>query len=151
MGGRLFNQVVARAVRGGVVAESEASVWSVTHEVRLTPDQRKRVDALLAVFKRAPYTTPSVAECISQLGEDVFASLLEEGTLVRISAEVVYLGETIAEMVEKVVAHIRREGDITVAQARDLFGASRKYTVALMEYLDQQRVTRRVGDARVLR
>ena len=42
-------------------------------------------------------------------------------------------------------------GDITIAGVRDLFGASRKYGVALMEYLDQQRVTRRVGDGRVLR
>ena len=99
----------------------------------------------------APYTTPSVAECIAQLGSELFNALLEGGTLVRLSPEVVYQCATLEEMKEAVADHIRREGGITVAQARDLFGASRKYTVALMEYLDQQRVTRRVGDTRVLR
>jgi selenocysteine-specific elongation factor len=49
------------------------------------------------------------------------------------------------------VAHIREHGGTTVAQVRDLFGASRKYVVSLMEYLDEKRVTRRVGDERVLR
>jgi selenocysteine-specific elongation factor len=38
-----------------------------------------------------------------------------------------------------------------VAQVRDMFGTSRKYALALMEHLDDRRVTRRVGDERVLR
>jgi selenocysteine-specific elongation factor len=54
-------------------------------------------------------------------------------------------------MREGVVDLIRSEGSATIAQVRDLFGTSRKYAVALMEYLDQERVTRRVGDVRVLR
>ena len=36
------------------------------------------------------------------------------------------------------------------AAVRDMFGASRKYALALLEHLDQVRVTRRVGDDRVL-
>jgi selenocysteine-specific elongation factor len=50
-----------------------------------------------------------------------------------------------------VVSHLEREGSITVAEVRDMFGASRKYALALMEHLDDQRVTKRVGDLRVLR
>jgi selenocysteine-specific elongation factor len=50
-----------------------------------------------------------------------------------------------------VVEQIRATGSVTIAQVRDLFGASRKYALALMEYLDEQRVTRRRGDTRVLR
>jgi selenocysteine-specific elongation factor len=49
------------------------------------------------------------------------------------------------------VAHIKEHGKITVADGRDLFGNSRKYILPLLEYLDQQHITRRVGDERVLR
>jgi selenocysteine-specific elongation factor len=49
------------------------------------------------------------------------------------------------------VAHLRGHGKITVAEVRDMFNASRKYALALMEHLDERRVTRRVGDERVLR
>ena len=92
-----------------------------------------------------------MAESVAQVGETVFAALTDRGTLVRLSDDVVYLDETVAEMQGRVMDHIRREGAVTIAQVRDLFGASRKYALALMEYLDEQRVTRRVGDTRVLR
>ena len=55
------------------------------------------------------------------------------------------------EMVDKIVKHLNKEGKITVAQVRDLLKTSRRYAIALMEHLDQQRVTRRLGDDRVLR
>jgi len=53
-------------------------------------------------------------------------------------------------MVERVTEHLRRHGTITVAEARDLFGTSRRYVLPLLEHLDQRRVTRRQGDERVL-
>jgi selenocysteine-specific elongation factor len=46
---------------------------------------------------------------------------------------------------------VLNSGSITVAQLRDRMGASRRPVLALLEYLDSQRVTRRVGDSRVLR
>jgi selenocysteine-specific elongation factor len=151
LSGRLFNQVIARAAQEGTVGQDETCVWSANHVVRFAAEQQQKVDALLDIFRRAPYTTPSVAECEARLGSELLNALVESGTLVRLSEDVLFLDETVSEMRERIVAHIRREGDITVAQVRDMFGASRKYALALMEYLDEQRVTRRVGDVRVLR
>jgi selenocysteine-specific elongation factor len=54
-------------------------------------------------------------------------------------------------MVNRIRAHLQAQGKITVAQVRDLFGTSRKYALGLMEHLDAQGITRRVGDERVLR
>jgi selenocysteine-specific elongation factor len=52
---------------------------------------------------------------------------------------------------QQVEEFIGREGAITVAQARDLFGSSRKYVLAFLEHLDSTGVTKRNGDERVLR
>jgi len=68
-----------------------------------------------------------------------------------VSDSVLFSRDTYEEMVALVVSRIQAEGSITVAQVRDLFQASRKYALALMEHLDEQRITRRVGDTRVLR
>jgi len=46
---------------------------------------------------------------------------------------------------------ISANGSVTVAQVRDRMGASRRPVLALLEHLDSQRVTRRVGDSRTLR
>jgi len=46
---------------------------------------------------------------------------------------------------------VAEQGSVTVASLRDRMGASRRPVLALLEHLDARRVTRRVGDARVLR
>jgi selenocysteine-specific elongation factor len=119
--------------------------------VQFSPDQQARADAVLEAFRADPYATPSVSDCIEELGEGVFHALIEERALVRIHPDVVFTPEALGEMKEGVIDLIRAEGSVTIAQVRDLFRTSRKYAVALMEYLDQEHVTRRVGDVRVLR
>jgi selenocysteine-specific elongation factor len=151
LGGRLFNQVIALAVERGIVGQDEASIWLADHIVRLNADQQAKVDALVAHLGRSGYASPSVSDCVAQVGEDVYAALVEGGTLIPLSEDVVYLSETVAEMQARVVAYLGEHSSVTIAEVRDLLGASRKYALALMEYLDEQRVTRRVGDMRVLR
>jgi selenocysteine-specific elongation factor len=53
-------------------------------------------------------------------------------------------------MIEWVVSQIGEAGGVTVAQFRDRFGSSRKYALALLEHLDERKITRRIGDARIL-
>ena len=106
---------------------------------------------LLAAFATNPFAPPSVVDSISLVGEDLFAWLVDSGKLIRVGDDVVFADEAYQEMVDRIVNRLQEEGSITVAQVRDMFGASRKYALALMEYLDSQRITRRVGDQRVLR
>jgi len=149
--GRLFNELVGRAVAEGVVVEEEEFIRSADHVLRFSPQQQKQVDALLGRFRAQPYTPPSVAEATASTGPDVLQALIEAKTLTRVNEGVLFLAETYHEMVERIVVHLRSEGSITVAQVRDMFATSRKYALPLMEHLDERRVTRRVGDKRVLR
>lgn len=146
---RTFNGLMARAAEGLVVNEG-ATVRLPEHEIRFTAHQQQTVDDLLARFRAAPYATPSVKEAAAQVGEEVLNVLLSRGDLVQVSPEVLFLRMTYEEMVERIHDHIRRQGSITLAQARDLFQTSRKYAQALLEYLDAVGMTRRVGDERVL-
>ena len=149
--GRAFDEVVAQAVREGVVVDEGATLRLVGHEVTFTAQQKAAIESLLAEFGAVPYSPPSAAQCQSQVGEEVLNALLDQGRLIRVSEEVLFTPEAYQEMVDQVRAFIQWEGSITVAQARDLFGSSRRYLLALLEHLDSQGVTRRVGDERVLR
>jgi selenocysteine-specific elongation factor len=119
--------------------------------VSLQPAQQRAVDELLHAFRREPYTTPSVAQVEERVGSDVLAALLEQGRLIRLGEDVLLLAETYEEMRDAIVAHLQAQGTVTVAQVRDMFDTSRKYALALLGYLDEKRITRRVGDERVLR
>lgn len=148
---RLFNEIVGLAAAEGWLAETRSTVRLASHQATFTTQQQQAVDYLLYTFRQQPYTTPSVAQCEEQVGNEVLNALIEQGQLVRLNEDVILLTETYEEMREGIERHVKEHGSITVAQARDTFGTSRKYALALLGYMDEQRITRRVGDERVLR
>lgn len=148
---KLFNELFSRAVAAGVVEEAGEYARRPGYQITFAPEQQAKINALLAAFRRQPYTPPSMAESIAQTDVELISALMYQGLLVRLSEDVLLLRETYDEMVPRIVAYIKEHGSMTVAQARDTFSASRKYALAIMEYLDEKKVTRRVGDERVLR
>ena len=77
--------------------------------------------------------------------------LIFEGKVVKVSDNIVFASSAFMDMTDKIKLWLEENGEITVADVRDMFGTSRKYALALMDYLDQEHVTRRIGDSRVLR
>jgi len=148
---RLFNEAVARAAAQGALVESETFIRLPDHQVRFTPQQQEAVNRLLRRFRQSPHTTPSYKDSVAIAGEEVVLALIETGQLVRISPDVLLLPETYDEWVAWVKKYIAEHGSVNVGQVRDAFRTSRKYALALLEYLDDQRITKRVGDERVLR
>lgn len=148
---KLFNELVARAVADGVLVERGDYLALPEHQITFTPVQQVKVDALLEAFRRQPYAPPSMADSVAMTDPELISALIYQGTLVRLNEDVLLLKEVYDEMVAGIVAHIKEHGSMTVAQVRDKYNTSRKYALAIMEFLDQQKITRRVGDERVLR
>jgi selenocysteine-specific elongation factor len=148
---RLFNDFVARASQEDWLVETPGTIRLASHQATFTVKQQQAVDYLLYTFRENPYVTPSVAQCEEQVGSDVLSALVEQGQLVKLNEDVLLLSGTYEEMRDRVVVHLQEHESVTVAQIRDMFGTSRKYALALVGYLDEQRITRRVGDERMLR
>jgi selenocysteine-specific elongation factor len=148
---RLFAEIVDRALSEGWLAEDGRAIRLASHAPAFTQQQQQAVDYLLYTFRQTPYTTPSVTQCEEQIGVEVFNALLEQEKLIRLNEDVVLLTETYEEMRDRVVGHLQEQETVTVAQVRDMFGTSRKYALALLGLMDEKRLTRRVGDERVLR
>src|SRR6266705_3436495 len=115
-----------------------------------TMAQQQRVEQLLRYFKDNPYTPPVRAEAETVVGSEVLASLIEQGRLVKLGDNVLFLRETYEEALAKLLTYLRVHGKITAAEARDVLETTRKYVLPLLEHMDERRITRRVGDERVL-
>jgi len=148
---RLFNEAIQRGQQEGTLAGTENTVRLASHRVKFAPAQQAAVDKLLADFRRAPYNTPLPKEVAAAVGEEVMLSLIEGGQLTRLSPEVILLTETYQDFVAWLRQYLLQQPTVNVAQVRDAFSTSRKYALALLEYTDEQRITKRVGDERVLR
>ncbi len=148
---QVFQAVVDAASETGWLVEEASGLRLATHEVRFSSEQEKAIARLLEEFRRRPHMPPTFQEAAAQVGEEVVLALVERGDFVRVSDNILFLTDTYEDMVARVRAFITEHGGITVAQARDLFGSTRKYILPFMEHLDAQHITRRVGDVRVLR
>lgn len=139
-----LDSVVGYCVAQNDLVQEGAFVRLPQHTPTPTADQQRRIRQMLAAFRAAPYAPPT-----PDLDAEALAWLAEQGTLTRVAPDVWFLSQTYDEMVAWVKQQVQDGGSLTVAQFRDRFGSSRKYALALLEYLDERRITRRNGDTRV--
>ncbi len=145
----VFNPLMAQAASDNLLTEAGALVHEPSHEVRFSAVQQAKIDDLLRQFGRLGINSPSVKEAKTAVGDDVYFALVDLRTLRPISADVVYDQATYEQLIDKLMGHVKAKESINAAEARDLLGTSRKYAIALLEHLDERRLTRRVGDDRV--
>ena len=148
---RLFNETVQRGETEAALATTATGVRLTGHQVIFDASQQAAIDKVLAQFSRDPFNTPLPRDVAATLGDEVLLSLIEMGQLTRLSNDVILLSDTYQQFVTWLKEYLSMHKNVTVAEVRDVFKTSRKYALALLEYSDEQRLTRRVGDARVLR
>ena len=134
-----------RLLADGVVAASGGLLRLPEHRVEITARQQEAMDAFVALLERDPFPQESPT-----LAQELLALLADQRRVVRAAQGVVFDAATYDRLASEVVALMRTQGRATVAEVRDLLGTSRKYTLALLEHLDDEKVTRRLGDERTL-
>ena len=78
-------------------------------------------------------------------------ALRRAGRAVRVGRTLHYHPQALGEVERRVRDYASAHGSITIAQLRDELGTTRKFAQALLEHFDGEKVTRRAGDAHVLR
>lgn len=146
----VFNPLLARAAGDGLLVDTGSVVRTPDHAIRFSPAQQEKVDALLEQFGRAGVNAPSVKESRAAVGDEVYEALVALDQLHPISEDVVYTAGQYEALVKRITEHLRARGPANAAEIRDLLDTSRKYAIALLEHLDEIRVTRRIGDDREL-
>jgi selenocysteine-specific elongation factor len=126
-------------------------------QISLLPDETKAKDQIEAAFASAGLAVPSVKEVLATLAvearrsEKLLQLLLREKALQRVTPELIFHRNALAELRAKLAAYKKSKGErISVPEFKDLTGITRKYAIPLLEYLDRERVTRRQGDERVI-
>lgn len=150
---RAFNDAVDQAVAAGLIRANDGVLWLADHAIDYKPQQAQAVERALAAYASAPFAPPNAGDTLALLGgdEELLESLVEQGVLARLSGGVYFRQEDLAHAIERITGFARENGAVTLAQVRDLFDTSRKYAQALLEEMDARRITRRVGDERILR
>ena len=143
----VYQRVLSMLEDQGSLVEERQSVRLPEHEVTLTPEMERQTGRYLGALDSNPYSPPGD----QSLDPELLGVLIDQGLVVRVTDAVVFAAAAYQEMTRRIVEHLKSEGSITVGEARTMFDTSRKYVLPLLEYMDQQQITRRSGDERVLR
>jgi len=131
----------------GILVEVGAAVRLPSYRVQLSRQQQAKIDTFIYALNQNPYSPPGDVT----LEADLLNLLIEQRQVVKVSEGVFFSASAYSEMVDKVIAYAKSKGKVTLAEVRDMLGTSRKYAQALLEYMDEKKLTRRVGDERILR
>jgi selenocysteine-specific elongation factor len=125
--------------------------------VVLQPEEVAAKEKIEAAFRSAGLAVPSVKEVLAGVAveakraEKILHILLREKILVRVSPELIFHGAALAHLKQQLLTYKKAKGErVSVLSFKDLTGITRKYAIPLLEYLDRERVTRRMGDERVI-
>ncbi|WP_027174740.1 selenocysteine-specific translation elongation factor [Desulfovibrio aminophilus] len=155
---KLFHFLVERAARQGTVTLENDLFRLPGHRVSLASDTAKLREAVLTAYEAGGLTPPNLKDVLGPLGVEfkeaapVFKMLQDEGKLTKIKEEMYFATPAVTGLTDRVRAWFAagRE-EMEPSDFRDLSGLSRKYSIPLLEWLDKEKVTVRVGDNRRLR
>jgi selenocysteine-specific elongation factor len=152
----LFDAVLGELVAAGKLTGTDRLALP-GRGVSLTPEESRARESLDRTFRDAGLAPPDLASAAAGAGvpaavaERVAKLLLRQKTLVKLDT-LLFHNEPLERLKQEVRA-LKGQGTaakVDVAGFKERYGISRKYAIPLLEWLDRERVTRRMGDARVI-
>lgn len=148
--------VVERLVQSGDVIADRDVVRRASHRPELSGDERRAAEHLRQSILAAGLDPPSLRDLAARVNlplervRDLAAHLEREGELVR-ARELFFDREAVDALRERVLAHLHEHGELDTPTYKSLIGTTRRAAVPLMELFDDEKLTLRRGDTRLLR
>ena len=142
--------VLATAVASGGARTGGSLLCLPGYTPRFTVAQQQQVERVLQAFAASPFTPPTRGEVELLADVEVVAALIEQNQLVKIGDGILFSQTIYVQALQVVTAYLQTHPTITVAEARDLLGTTRKYILPFLEHMDALQRTKRVGDVRTL-
>ncbi|MGH9462516.1 MAG: SelB C-terminal domain-containing protein, partial [Vicinamibacteria bacterium] len=152
----LFDWVLADLQEAGKVRVARDGVARTGHRIKLSAEEQEARDFLTETYLRSGFQPASLADIAVRHHKDakvlsrIERMLISEGTLVRVAEGMVFHREMLEELKSTVRREKRKNDLVDVAFFKELVGVTRKYAIPLLEWLDREHVTRRVGKERVV-
>jgi selenocysteine-specific elongation factor len=116
-------------------------------------DSKKRIEE---AFLKAGLEVPALKDVLASLkldrarAQQIVTLLLRDRTLIKVNEELVFHHQPLAALKAKLLEMKSSSPKIDIARFKDMTGVTRKYAIPLLEYFDRERVTRRVGNERII-
>jgi len=148
--------ILAHFAKEGILRIERQRAALARFSVRLSPEQRRLSDEIEALYRESGVTVPELEELLARYPnqapavKQVLQMLMEQGTLLGISAELYLHREAFLRALDEMERIQSECGVISLGDFRDRVGTSRKYALPILNYCDNKKLTRRTEDLRKL-
>ncbi|MFW5790980.1 MAG: selenocysteine-specific translation elongation factor [Bacillota bacterium] len=153
-----FNQLAEELEEAGKLELSQKYIKEAGFQVEFTGRAAEIKEGALKLFAENKFSPPEVPDLAEALNEndqklirEVIGALEEEGILIRLTEDLYFTEEAVAEAEKMIKEFFLQNESLELSQFRDIIGSSRKYALPLLEYFDEQGLTYREGDKRYLK
>lgn len=139
-----------------VVKINEQNVCLWEFKVEFNEEQEKIRKQIMDLYDSNKYNPPKYKELSTMLKlqekslEPIFNALIGSGELIRVDQETVFSKRAIKDATDLIVNYLKENKTIQLGEFRDLLGTSRKYAMAILDYFDLNKITKRIEDKRIL-
>ncbi|MEW6274275.1 MAG: selenocysteine-specific translation elongation factor [Bacillota bacterium] len=153
---RQFQALLEAMAAQGIIKMAAQTVALSDFSPHLNERQQKAFDRIEKEYIEAGLQPPRWGGAAAVLkdaeeAQELLQYCLRRGVLVKVADDLYFHAGAIARARKLLLDYLAQKGEITVGEARDVWQTSRKYALPLLEYFDQNKVTKRVGDKRVVR
>ncbi len=152
----VFRHCLDTLVEKRKLAFQEDTVSLYGREVQLTAEGQQIREKIETQFQNAGFQSPSISDLQSSIASNpeeirrIFFWMIKEKILIKLSEELVYHRTTLEMIKNQIKAKFSPGVKFGVAEFKELFDITRKHAIPLLEYLDREKFTRRVGNDRIL-
>lgn len=153
---RVYNIILEYFRKKNIIEMHEEYVFKKDFKIKLNKEQKKMKDEIFSIYKKGGFT-PQKIEDISNLFKDkdffsaVHSYMVNNSFLVELKEGNFMLKGFFMESEKKLREYLEKNRKITLGEARELFGVSRKSILLILEKLDENGVTKRIDEYRILK
>jgi len=153
---RLGEIIIDKLIREGILEQKSEFIRLKDFKIQYSDKQLKIKDKIIRIFAENAYIPPKMGDLNQLIREkeieinEVVNSLIDSGDIVRLNREILILKESYDNSLVKLKRFFESQDSISIGEFRDILNTNRRVSIALLEYFDEKKITKRDGDKRIL-
>jgi selenocysteine-specific elongation factor len=153
---KFYDAILGYYIENNYIRLDNQFVAQKDFQIAFSENQNKIKTMLLSKYGENKFNPPKLSDILTEGKFDknqmqmVFNAMVDMGLLVRLEDDIAFLRDAYEQAIQMVKEHITQKKSIQLGEFRDLLNTSRKYAMALLDSFDQQKITKRVEDKRIL-
>lgn len=149
----LFNYLIDSLINTDKMGLKKGIIFLLSRKPKISSQQKILISKILKILKDNPTNPPNEKTLISQIarGKEIIDFLIQEGEIIKLSEGILLESKNYDIMKNKLIDFLKINGSISIAQVRELLGISRKYIIPLLNKMDEEKITQRKENVRILK